>query len=217
MQLPVQTREKFGKSVKTLREQGLIPAELYGRGINNVHLAVEAKQFKKIFREAGENTVIDLALGKEPRKALIHGVQRNPVSQEIEHIDFYQVRMDETITAKVPFEFAGEAPAVKEYGGILNRTMNEIEVEALPGDLPHSIQVDLAELKELNQSVYVKDLKLPRGVEVTVDPETVIVTVAEPMKEEEAAPAPAADVSAVKVETEEKKAEREKEGEGEAA
>ena len=103
--------------------------------------------------------------------------------------------------------------------GILNRTMLEIEIEALPGDLPSKFEVDLGAIKELNQSIYVKDVRAPKGVEILVEPDTVIATVTPPMKEEEIAPAPAADVSEVKVETEEKKAEREKEtaAEGEPA
>ncbi len=210
MELAVKTREMMGKSVKALRAQGIIPAELYGRGIPNVHLAVGEREFAKVFSEAGENTVIQLVAEEGKLPAIVHDVQRDPISLKVRHIDFYQVRMDEKIKAYIPIEFAGEAPAVKSAGGILNKTLFEIEVEALPGDLPHRIPVDLAVLQEVDQSIYIKDIAVPKGVHVIVDPETVVVTVTPQLKEEEPQPA-AVDVSAVKVETEEKKADREKE------
>jgi large subunit ribosomal protein L25 len=210
MKLNVETREKLGKGVQALRKKGQIPAELYGRGLENMHLLVDAREFKKLYKEAGENTILSLMVGGKEHKALIHDVQRDAVEGNVHHIDFHEVRMDEVIHARVPIELVGEAPAIKEQGGILNRTMTEIEVEALPSDLPHSLEVDITNLKELNQSVYVKDLTLPKGVKIDVDPETVIVSIAAPMKEEVAPVAPV-DVADVKVETEEKKAERETE------
>ncbi len=208
MELAVETRDKFGREMKALREKGLVPAELYGHGLENVHLAVDAKAFMKLYREAGENTIVTLAFGKEKRPVLIYDVQKNYLSDTVDHIDFYQVRMDEKITAKVPIEFTGESPAVKEKGGLLNTSLAEIEVEALPGDLPHRLVADLSVLVEINQSIYVKDISVPKGVQVLVDPGTPVATITEKMKEEELAPAPVADVSEVKVESEEKKAER---------
>lgn len=213
MDLAVKTRATFGKAVKTLRKQGLIPAVLYGRGVPNKSLTVDAKEFKKLFKEAGENTVVNLALedGKK-HPTLIHEVQRDFISNEVQHVDFHEVRMDEKIKAPIPIVFTGESPAIKSLGGILNRSMDEIEVEALPGDLPQAFTVDLSALAELNQSIYVKDIVAPRAVKIMVDPETVIATVTEPVKEEEiVAPPEPADVSAVKVESEEKKEGRAKE------
>ena len=205
MELAVETRDKFGRETKTIREKGLIPAELYGHGIENTHLAVDAKAFGKLYREAGENTIVTLVFGKEKRPVLIYDVQKNYLSDAVDHIDFYQVRMDEKITAKVPIEFTGESPAVKEKGGLLNTSLAEIEVEALPADLPHRFVVDLSVLAEINQSLYVKDILIPKGVRVLVDPGTAVATITEKMKEEEVVAAPVADVTEVKVETEEKK------------
>ena len=218
MELKAEKRDKFGKSLASLREQGWIPAELYGHGVPNVHLMVQAKDFDKVHKSGSGTALLSLLVEGEKRNALIHDIQEDYLSGRPVHIDFYQVRMDEKTTGHIPIEFIGESPAVKE-GGILNRTMLEIEIEALPGDLPSKFEVDLGEIKELNQSIYVKDLRVPKGVEILVEPDTVIATVTPPMKEEEIAPAPAADVSEVKVETEEKKAEREKEAaaEGEPA
>src|SRR3989344_581291 len=211
MELVAQIRDKLGKASKALREQGLIPAELYGHGVKNLHLAVGVKEFKKVFKEAGENTVITLRVDKETRPALIHDVARDRLHDDVTHVDFYEVRMDQKITAHIPVEFVDEAPAVKNLGGILNKTMTEIEVEALPADLPHRFTVSLSPLVELNQSIYVKDLRPPKGVKILVAPGTVMVTVTPPLKEEVVEKP--AEVSEVKVESEEKKIEREKEKE----
>jgi len=216
MNLEVQIRNEKGKRVKDLRRQSLIPAELYGKGIENMHLAVKSKDFKNVFKEAGESSIINIVVfdknKKEEIPVLIHDIQKDYLTDDIIHIDFYRVRMDEKIRTHIPLEFIGESPAVKNYGGILNKSMFEIEIEALPKDLPHNISVDISQIKELNQSIYVKDLSVPKNVKILVDPETVIATVSLPKEE---APSEPIDVSAVKVETEEKKLERSKEKEAE--
>jgi len=210
MDLAVAVRTKFGKATKGLRKEGLVAAELYGHGIPNVHLAVPIKDFQKVFKEAGENTVINLVLeGGKKHPVLIYDVQHDYVSDKIQHVDFYEVRMDEEIKAPIPIEFVGESPAVKNLGGVFIKSMEQVEVEALPAKLPQSFVVDISVLEELNHSIYVKDLKVPAGVKVLVEPETVIASIAEPRKEEEiVAPVEAVDVTAVKVESEEKAKER---------
>jgi len=216
MNLEVQIRNEKGRRVKDLRQQGLIPAELYGKGIENMHLAVKSKDFKNVFKEAGESSIINIVISDKNKKeeipVLIHDIQKDYLTDDIIHIDFYRVRMDEKIKTHIPLEFVGESPAVKNYGGILNKSMLEIEVEALPKDLPHNIPVDISQIKELDQSIYVKDLSIPKNVKILVDPETVIATVSLPKEE---VPSEPIDVSAVKVETEEKKLERSKEKEAE--
>lgn len=209
MELAVKTREKLGKGNSVLRKEGFIPAELYGRGFKNAHLTISHKDFQKAFEEAGESTIINLVIGSDKHPALIHDIQKDFLTDEIIHIDFHQVRMDEKITAHIPLEFIGEAPAIKEFAGILNKTISEIEVEALPGDLPRHLEVDISSLKELNQSFYVSDLKVPKGVEILVDLKTVIATVTPQAEEEKVEEAPT-DLTAVKVESEEKAAERAK-------
>jgi large subunit ribosomal protein L25 len=210
MELAVQKREKFGKAVKALRQSGWVPAELYGRGVENLHLSVPAKELNKVLKSAGESGVFNIVLDNKPRSVLLYDIQRDPVSDQILNVDFYQVRLDEKIKVRVPIEFTGVAPAVKDAGGILIKAVQEAEVEALAADLPRSLVADLSSLKEIGQSIYVKNLPALNGVKIMLSPETVIATVTAKAVEEEAA-APAIDVSQVKVETEEKKAEREKE------
>lgn len=207
MDLQVEKRETLGKGVRSLRRKGQIPAELYGHGVANLHLSVNSKDFEKLYKEAGENTVINVKVDGATRPVLIHDVQFHPLTDEIRTVDFYEVRMDEETKIPVPLEFVGVSPAVSDLHGVIIKAMNEIEVEALPGDIPSEIKVDLSKLTELNQSIYVKDLVVTGKFKFTVDPSTVIVTVREPAPEEEV---PVAEVKPeeVVVETEEKKAER---------
>ena len=205
MDLTVETREKFGKACKTVRKAGFIPAVLYGHGVQNLHLAVKARDFEKAYREAGVNTILNLVFRDEKRSALVHEIQRNFLSDEITHVDFYQIRMDEKINVLIPIEFNGESPAVKEMGGVVEKLVSEIEVEVLPGNLPRSFGVDLALLDDIGKSFYVKDLVVPADVRVLADLGAVVATVTAPVEEKIEEPVAVADV---KVETEEKKAER---------
>jgi large subunit ribosomal protein L25 len=199
----------MGKQVKSLRKDGLIPAELYGHGTKNEHLSVSAKEFNKVYKTAGSSTMLTLTVGKEKTSAMIHDIVRDSVKSDIIHVDFYQVRMDEKITAHVPLEFIGESLAVKEKNAVINHSLAEVEVEAFPQDIPHTIVVDLSALTDIDTSIYVKDLVMPKGVEVQVEGDTVVATATEPLPEEVVEPvAETADVAAIKTEGDEKKAER---------
>lgn len=220
MDISVHIRENLGTAAsKAQRGMGLIPAELYGHGIKNEHFSVAAKDMVRAFKEAGTSTVLYLLVAdkngassnkQEKKSAIIHDVIRDPLTGEIAHVDFYAVRMDEMITARIPLKFMNEAPAVREKAAILNKSMSEIEVEALPKDLPHEFTIDLSVLNDLDQSIYVRDIKAPKGVTILVEGDTAVVTATPPLAEEEKIEAAPVDVSAVKVEGEEKKAEREK-------
>lgn len=207
MELQVQKREILGKKVKSLRKDGMIPAELYGHGSENVHLSVSSKDFNKAYKEAGESTVVTLILGKEKISSLIHDTQINSFDQSYSHVDFYAVKMDEKIRTAIPLEFIGESQAVKQ-GGVLIKSMKEIEVEALPADLIAHLEVDISKLSEIHSSIYVKDLRISSKIKVLVDPENVVATVIEQAAEE--VEVPAASVEDVKVEGEEKRKEEDK-------
>lgn len=210
IELKAENREQFGRELTALRAKGFIPAELYGHGLANAHLSIVKKEFIKVFKQAGESTMIDLLVAGKKHPVMIHDVTVHPVSDEIMSIDFYQVRLDQKIQIKVPVVFVGEAPAVKEKQGVLVKAMNEIKVEALPADIPHTIEVDLAFLADIGIDLHISDLKLPKTVKVLEDATFVVATVTARMTEEEEAKlAAVADVSAIKTEGEEKKAERE--------
>lgn len=204
MELKAEKREILGGKVSALRKEGLVPAELYGQGKQNEHLTINAKEFAKVLKAAGESTVITLVVGKEKTPVLIHDVNIDPISDAILHADFYAVNMNEETETEVELEFVGESMAVKAQGGVLVKSMHEIEVRALPANLPHGIEVDLSVLANVHDSIHVKDLKVQSGVTLLADPEAVVATVIEQETEEETTPMTVADV---KVEGEDKKKE----------
>lgn len=167
--------------------KNLIPAVVYGKDFENLVVWVDYKSFNRLYREIGESTIIDLAVEgrKQPERVLIYEMQRDPISGNVTHLDFYKVRMDEEIEKEVSLEFVGVAPAVKESGGTFVQNMDEVEVKCLPGDLPASISVDISILKTFDDYIYAKDLKVGEKVEIMLDPETVIALVSAPRTEKE--------------------------------
>lgn len=208
MDLKVQKREILGKKVESLRRKGVLPAELYGHGIANIHLALNTKEFEKLYKQAGENTVVNVVVDGVTRPVLIYGVHTNPLTDGIQSVDLYEVKMDEEIEAMVPLEFVGESSAVKGGVGVFIEAMDEIEVEALPGDIPSKIVVDISSLSAVGDSLYVKDLLITGKFKFTIDMETVVASIAEIAPEEEQVKAEITPEQVV-VETEEKKAGRE--------
>lgn len=194
------------KNPETLRKEGFVPAELYGHKENNIHIAVPEKDFSRAYKEAGESTVLNLAISGKKYPVLVHDVQKDYMSGRPRHVDFYIVSANEKISVSVPLSFEGEAPALKSAGAVLTKSMQEIEVEALPANLPHDIKVSLASLAAVGDAIRVKDIKAPKGVEFVADAESVIVSVGEAAREEVAV---ASVVPAeVVVETQQKKEER---------
>lgn len=192
MELTATKRTVVGRKVKQLRAQGLIPAELFGSGIKNEHLTVSHKEFVKVFNAAGEHELVTLAVeGDKKVSVLITDAQRDAISGMYLAADFHAVRMDEKIRVKIPFAFVGEAPAVKKGLPII-KVMDEIEIETLPGAMPHEFTVDISTLDDQGKGVQVKNIAALKDMKIFVSPESVIITVGEKTKEEVAAPAPAA-------------------------
>lgn len=191
--LSSEQRKILGKKVKNLRKQGLIPANIFGKGFKSKSLQVAEAEFRKVFKEAGETGVVNVKVDKETHPVLIHNVQLDPKTDSILHLDFHKVNLKEKITTRVPIVLEGEAPAEKTSIGLILQTLNELEVESLPGDIPHEVEVDVSKLEEVGQSIHVKDLKVNRDkVEVKNDPEDTVVSVqTAEMKEEVAEEAPA--------------------------
>lgn len=213
LSLTAQKREILGQRVKDLRQKGILPAVLYGPKIKNQALKVDEKDFEDIYEGAGESSLISLRVGKENFQVLVHQVQRDPISGKFLHIDFYQPSLTEEITAKVPLLFEGEAPAVRKLGGTLMKTISEIEVKALPQDLPHEIKVGLSELKTFEHHISVKDLLVGEKVEILRTPEEMVAQVLPPEKVEEELEKPIEEKVEEVEKAEEKKEEEAKEGE----
>jgi len=208
MELTAEIRTAVGRSAaKEWRNKGFVIGEVYGNGFENVHVAVPAKEFAKAYKAAGETTVVTLNAAGAKVSVLIQDVIRDSFSGVVEHADFRQVRMDQKITAYVPVEYVGESPAVKG-GAVLVKAVSDLEVEALPADMPHALTVDLAKLAAIGDSILVKDLIVSKKAVIQAEPDAVVATVTAQRDEEVAAPAMTMDD--VKSETEEQKAAREK-------
>jgi large subunit ribosomal protein L25 len=178
----IKSKEKAGNNADSM------PCILYGNKIDNLTLWVKNKDFKNVYGQAGESTIIKLKLADgDERNVIIKEVQRDILSNKPVHADFYQVRMDEEIEAEIEFVFIGESPAVKELGGVLVKNMDELSVKCLPGDLPPKIEVDISQLKTFDDYIYIKDLPISDRVEVMADAETVVAMVSPPRSEEELA------------------------------
>jgi large subunit ribosomal protein L25 len=183
--LKVEERKANGNKNKALRAEGKVPAVFYGPKEDSTPVSVNASDFFKVWRDAGESTVIMLDGVGDEKQALIHEVSVDPVTEEPIHVDFYIFKKGEKISVDVSLEFVGDSPAVKELGGSLVKVMHEIEVEAQPKDLPHEIEVDISSLTDFESQILVKDLKLPEGVTALAEPEDVVAIVSEPKEEEE--------------------------------
>ncbi|MEW6407972.1 MAG: 50S ribosomal protein L25 [Patescibacteria group bacterium] len=184
--LAAKTRKEVGKKLNLLRQENKIPAILYGHNIKSYPLFVDNFAFSKIFKLAGESSIIELLIDdKEKKNVLIKDIQKDPRTDKFLHIDFYQVKLTERIKANVPLVFFGEAQAVKEKGGVLVKNIDEIEVEALPSDLPKEIRVDISSLKDFSDVIRIKDLDISAAVEVLTKQEEIIATTTPPRSEEE--------------------------------
>lgn len=189
LELLVKTRSELGRNVKKVREQNFIPAVLYGHKIKNLNLYIDYDTFEKIYKEAGESTLIKLKIKdaetNKERVVLIHDLTKDVVTDKFIHIDFKQIKMDKLIKVEVPLVFIGESEAVKSEGGILVKNIHEVEIEALPQDLIHEIEIDISSLKTFDDNIYIKDIKIPDNIKLTADPEDSIVSVTMPRTQEE--------------------------------
>lgn len=183
-ELEVKKREAGKKGRREAVEKNLIPAVVYGHGVKNQSLEVPAVSFKKIFKAAGTNTLVWLKTDSDKRQVLIYDYQKDPVTSEFIHVDFYAVNMLEKIIATVPLKFIGVSLAVKDKGGVLVKNMEEVKVKCLPKDLPHELEVDISSLHTFEDRFRISDLKLGADVEILVEDKNLIIANAILPKEE---------------------------------
>lgn len=188
--LNVAPREVLGKKVRALRRGGVIPANIYGHNVESVAVQVGTDDFKHLLKEHGRRELVYIQIDGGERPTFIRDIQRNPVTDQILHVDFLQISLTETVRLQVPIHLVGKAPAAIDLGGILTHQLSEMTVEALPMSIPSLIEVDVSGLVELNQSVHVSDIEAIDGVTFLADPDTVIARVDAPsvVVEEVAAP-----------------------------
>ena len=178
-------RKVFGKNAsRTIRREGKVPAIFYGANISSIPLVVTKKDIIKILRsETGENTIFKVSFNSENRDVMIKELQIDPVTDELIHVDLYQIAMDKTIRVSVSVIPVGEAVGVKSEGGFVDFITREVEIECLPQDIPENIEIDISTL-HVHQSVKMEDVSPPEGVEIITDPDTVLILIDVPQKEE---------------------------------
>lgn len=175
-------RQILGKQVRRLRREGIVPANIYGHRKESVAVQVPRDSIAALIRSVGSSAIVEVAIGGEnkARPALIKFVQRHAVTDEILHVDFYQVSMTEKMTLDVPLVLVGTPPAVKDYQGVLLQLLDSISIRTLPTDLPQHLEVDISGLAELESSVHISDIQVPQGVEILNEPEQMIARVETP-------------------------------------
>lgn len=184
--LAAQKRSVLGRKVKRLRREGLIPAHVFGHKMTTIHVQVKNSDFAKVFEKVGETGIIDLAVDGSPREAgqkkpvLVRNVQLHPVTSAPLHIDFYQVNLTEKVKVDVPIEIVGEAVAVAKKIGLLLTPVSEVEIEALPTDIPEKIELDVSKLENIGDEIKIKDLAVDRNkVVILQDAELVVAQIGE--------------------------------------
>lgn len=183
-------RKELKKNVQSLRDQGVVPGVVYGPEVKeNLNISLDLVQLEKLYEQAGESSVINLSLEgeKESREVLLKDLTFDPLTHRISHVDFYQIKKGQKLEVEPELNFIGVAPAVKEIGGILVKSLDKIEIRCLAKDMISEIEVDLTVLKNFGDKILVRDLKVPAEVEVLTDLDEAVAVIAEP-KAEEAAP-----------------------------
>jgi large subunit ribosomal protein L25 len=196
--LQVKERKERGKQLLKLRQNGGVPAVVYGPKEATVALTLDAKDFEKAFRAAGESSVLVLTGAGEDKEVLVHDISYDRLKGSVDHVDFYAVEKGKEVTVTVQLSFIGEAPATK-LGGSLTKALHEVEVTAKPAKLPHEIVVDVSVLNTFEDHIRVKDLNVPSDVKIENDPEEMVAVVSE-VKDEPVEEPVAIDMSAIEVE-----------------
>jgi len=211
LKLQAVPREVVGKKTRFLRRQGITPTHLFGHNLESLTLQCDTNQLQHLIAQAGKTRLVSLKIDteKQARSVFVREVQRDSISKQILHVDFYQVKKGEKIAVDVPIVFVGEAPALKGKGRMLAHGINSLSIACLPGSVPPQIEIDLSPLEEVEQAIHVKDIVLDPEITVNADPEQLVVKVSEALvKIEEEVP--------VEVEGEEVTAEAEAAEEAEA-
>lgn len=175
-------RSVVGKKVNRLRNEGILPANLYGRGIDSASLQLQYVDGRNLLNLHGRNNLFEVQVSGETevRPVVVRDVSIDPVTRKILHIDFFQVDLQRTIQADVPLNMIGTSLGVSMYGGVLVQAIDRITIEALPADMPEGIDVDISALEELDSQLFVRDLTISELVTVLASPDTLVSAVQRP-------------------------------------
>jgi len=185
--LKAEKRSALGKRNNALRRQGWLPGNLFGKDVPSQAIQIKATEFDRVYKQVGETGIVYIQVADESkeRPTLISGIAADPTTDQKLHVDFHQVNLKEKVTAHIPVELLGESEIVKSGAGVLVQSLHEIEVEALPTDLPEQITFDITSLTEIGDHITVEKAAVAAGVEIKTDLEMIVVSIAEPEKEEE--------------------------------
>ncbi len=182
-QLNLVRRDVIGKKVRALRRRGIIPANIYGHNVDSLAVQVPSDELRLLMKRHSRNEIIYVQVDGQERPTFVRDVQRNPVTDQIVHVDFLQISLTEKVRLEVPVHFSGVAPAVTTFGGIVTHATNQVLVESLPTAVPSVIEVDISDLTEIGQSIHVGDLPEMEGVVFLTDAGSVIVRIDLPAAE----------------------------------
>ena len=186
LKLTVEKRKIFGKKLKKLRRDGILPANIYGKKVKSVSVQVPYKEFEKIFKEAGETGVVDVEVDGAIHPSLIHNIHHDYLNNRALHVDFFEVNLKEKVKTSVPLLAKGEAKAISDKLGLLLQPLTQVEVEALPMDLPEHIEINVEALAAVGDQITIGQIKAPTGVTILTDPNQVAIKVGELISKEAA-------------------------------
>jgi large subunit ribosomal protein L25 len=193
--IEAQRRTALGKKVNALRREGITPFHVYGSTIESQSLQASTFDLVHALNEAGFTTPITVKVGSDEHFAIVRHIQKHPITDRLLHVDLVEISRTERIVAEVPVVFEGESMGARESGGQVSEELYQLEVEALPMEIPHELRVDLSVLEADDSILHAKDVVLPAGVTLVTDPDTIVARVvamhAEEEEEEEATTAPA--------------------------
>lgn len=182
--LKAEKRTITGKKVKHLRREGILPANIFGKGMKSISLQLPLKDFREVYDKVHETGLVDLTIGDEMYPVLIQNIHIQPITHTPLHADFFKVNLKEKVKATIPIVGVGEPKAVTDKIGVLLQSLSEVEVEALPADLPENIEINLEGLAQIDDSLTIADLKVPSGVEVMAEAAEMIFRIGELVSEE---------------------------------
>ena len=196
--LNAERRTVLGKHVRHLRREGILPANVYGQREESLPVQVNAHEMERVLKAHGPTTLYRLVIAPDGNEetVIVRHITRQPVTNIIQHIDFYHVKMTEPMRAKVPVRLVGEAPAVKLRDGVLIQSLDMAEVEALPAELPEALELDISDMDELNSSRHASALKVPRKVTLVTPEDEIVVSIQAPRIAAEEVPAAAEEAPA---------------------
>ena len=182
MELKVQARSVLGKKVKQLRRAGVVPANIYGKGLDSVAIQVDAPELKQLLLDTGRNAIIQVSVAGKGKAAshdvMVRNIARDPVTGGILHVDFFKVQMSQPIQVEVAISLVGLAPAVDLGLGTLVHGVNALHVEGLPAHLPSFLELDVSGMAEAHSVLYAREVTLPPGLTLASDPEQVVASIA---------------------------------------